>query len=47
MDLKNKGRISFNEGNSYEYYFTDYIVQVSRVNDDVVRVCFLNLQKKV
>jgi len=46
MKLDKKGTISFYKGNSYEYYFDDYIIQVSRVNDDIVRVCFLNLQRE-
>lgn len=45
-DLVNsKGIISFKNGNSYEYQFHDYIIQVGRINDDIVRVCFLNLQR--
>ena len=37
-------QVTFQNGNSYEYSFPTYIIKVARVNDDIVRVWFQNLQ---
>ena len=43
--MQSRGAISFRNGNSYEYEFPTYIINVGRVNADIVRVSFQNLQR--
>ncbi len=44
-NLQSRGTISFINGNSYEYEFPAYIIRVNRINADIVRVSFQNLQR--